>query len=227
MKIVVAVRCMNEQHNIERFLRGYSFADTIVVSDGGSTDASIEMLTNFSVTNVKLFHFDQYQEKEGYRFNPDNPHINFVLNKAKELDPDWIIYDDMDDVPNYALRNDARKILEECTQPQINAFRLYFWNDDQYFPDMNKNFDPAYKSLWAWKPKEIDIHANEAEWHGTIVGTTANNLGLDLPYCLLHKSWNEQTIDEKVKKYNLFGIQTGRPHSFAGSPVPLPEYAHE
>lgn len=227
MKIVVAVRCMNEQHNIERFLNGYSFADTIVVSDGGSTDASVEMLTNFSVTNVKLFHFDQVQEKEGYRFNPDNPHINFVLNKAKELDPDWIIYDDMDDVPNFALRENARKIFEECTQPQINAFRLYFWNDDQFFPDMNKNFDPAYKSLWAWKPKEIDIHADEGQWHGTIVGTTANNLGLDLPYCLLHKSWNEQTIDEKVKKYNLFGIQTGRPHSFAGSPTTLPEYAHE
>lgn len=218
---------MNEQHNIERFLRGYSFADTIVVSDGGSTDASVEMLTNFSVTNVKLFHFDQVQEKEGYRFNPDNPHINFVLNKAKELDPDWIIYDDMDDVPNYALRNDARKILEECTQPQINAFRLYMWGTENYFPLMNGNFDANYRSLWAWKPKEINIYADESQWHGTILGTTGMNYGIDPPMCLLHKSWSPDTIDEKVKKYNLFGIQTGHPFGFAGEVKPLPEWARE
>lgn len=225
MKIVVAVRTMNEAHNVERFVRGYDFADLIVVSDGGSTDDTVSMLEKYP--KVEVHHFDQIQEKGGYRFNPDNPHINFVLNKAKEHNPDWLIYDDFDDVPNYLLRNDARKIFEECQQVQINAFRLYMWNSDQFFPDMNKNFDPAYRSLWAWKPKEIDIHADEGQWHGTIVGTTGMNLGLDIPYCLLHKSWDERTIDEKVKKYTTFDIAMGHPFGFAGNPVPLPEYAHE
>ena len=44
MKIVVAARCYNNEKHIERFLHGYSFADRIVVSDGGSTDNSIQLL---------------------------------------------------------------------------------------------------------------------------------------------------------------------------------------
>lgn len=224
-KIVVAVRCRNEIKNIPAFMRGYDFADQVIVSDGGSTDGSIELLKSYD--EVSLFHFDQYQEKEGVRFNPDNPHINFVLDKAKELEPDWLIFDDMDDWPNHLLREQARGILEHCDKPQVNAFRLYCWNDDKYFPKMSGDFAPEYKSLWAFQPREIDIHADLGQWHGTIVGTTPNNLGLDLPLCLLHKSWDERTIEQKIKRYKLFGIEMGHPFSFAGSPTALPEWAHE
>lgn len=225
MNIVVAVRCLNEIDNIERFVRGYDFADTIVVSDGGSTDGSVEFLCQWP--KVQVFHYDQFLEREGVRFNPDNPHINFVLNKAKEFDPDWLIFDDIDDVPNYLLREQAKDILEKCQQPQVNAFRLYLWNETMYFPQMSGKFADVFKSLWAWKPKEIDIHADESTWHGTIVGTTPNNLGLDIPLCLLHKSWDERTIEQKIKRYKLFDIAFGHPMSFAGEAIPLPDYAHE
>lgn len=225
MNIVVAVRCLNEERNIERFMRGYDFADTIVLSDGGSADNSVSMLEQYP--KVILHHFDQLEEKDGVRFNPDNPHINFVLDKAKELDPDWLIFDDMDDWPNYLLREQARDILEHCDQPQVNAFRLYCWNETQYFPQMNGHFDNAYKSLWAWKPREIDIHADPMMTHGTIVGATGYNLGLDLPLCLLHKSWDEQTIDAKMKRYAAMGIDFTHPLQFAGTPTELPEWAVE
>lgn len=216
---------MNESANIERFMRGYDFADQIVISDGGSTDNSVELLAQYP--KVTVVHFDQYEEKNGIRFNPDNPHINFVLNKAKELEPSWLIFDDMDCVPNHFLQEQARKTLFDCYLPEIDAFRLYLWNDNQYFPDMNKNFSPAYRSLWAWRPADIDIHADENQWHGTIVGATGYNLGLDIPLCLLHKSWNENTIDAKIVKYKLFGIDMEHPFQFAGNPTELPEWAHE
>lgn len=206
-------------------MRGYDFADTIVVSDGGSTDDTVSLLEKYP--KVELHHFDQYEEKEGYRFNPDNPHINFVLDKAKEHNPDWLIFDDFDCVPNIALREGARDVFEHCTLAQINVFRLYMWNSDMFFPQMNSGFDPNYKSLWAWKPAEIGIRADNEVWHGTIIGTTGNNLGLDLPLCLLHKSWSDATVQEKIKKYKLFGIDFGHPYGFAGTPVPLPEYARE
>jgi glycosyltransferase involved in cell wall biosynthesis len=225
MKIVVAVRCYNEEKNIERFMRGYSFADAIVVSDGGSTDSSVEMLKTYP--KVRLIHFEHYEVNKGLRWNPDNPHINFVLNEAKSLEPDWLIFDDMDDVPNRLLREQARTILETCGKIQVNAFRLYMWGDDQFFLQMSKNFHPDYRSLWAWKPKLIDIRADEALRHGTLIGIAPDYHGLDRPLCLLHKSWHPDTIEEKMKVYNTFGIQMEHPLKFAGDPQLLPEYAHE
>lgn len=225
MKIVVAVRCYNESKNVERLIKGYGFADEILVSDGGSSDDSLEKLGKYP--KVKIIHFSQYEEKNGLRWNPDNPHINFLLDEAKRSDPDWIIYDDFDDVPNYLLRENARDILEKCDKPQVNAFRLYMWGNAQYFPYMNRDFDPAYRSLWAWKPREINIRADENARHGTIAGITNNFLPIELPMCLLHKSWHPDTVNEKIEKYRMFGIDMGHPLKENGSPVELPEWARE
>src|SRR5688572_20833692 len=207
MKIVVAVRCYNEAHNVERFLKGYSFADQIVISDGGSDDGTVEMLQGRD--KVTLLHFDQYEEHNGFRWNPDHPHMNFVLDYAKSLNPDWLIFDDFDCVPNADLRKDARGILELYTESknvwQVNVFRLYLWGDDQYFPAMNNYFDPNYTSLWAWRPDKQNIYADPSVRHGTLLGLSYN-YKLDTPHCLLHKSWNPETIDQKINKYNSVGL---------------------
>ena len=78
-------------------MRGYDFADEIVVSDGGSTDGSIEMLEKYP--KVKLFHYENYEIVNGERWNPDNMHINFLIKKVKEFHPDWVEYDDVDELP--------------------------------------------------------------------------------------------------------------------------------
>lgn len=227
MKIVVAVRCYNEEKNIERFLLGYHFADTIVVSDGGSTDGSLELLKRHP--RVKLVHFSQQETVNGQTWNPDAPHINFVLDEAKRLDPDWLILDDMDDIPNWGLSEFAR-LLFSTAHPrhvQINAFRLYMWGEKEYFPYMNRNFDAAYTSLWAWKPKELDIRADPNVRHGTLLGLHPDPLKLDTPFCLLHKSWSPETVQAKIDRYNALGLPMQHPFEFAGKPEPLPEWAHE
>lgn len=225
MKIVVAVRCRNEIKNIARFMRGYDFADEIIVSDGGSTDGSVGLLKTFP--KVKLLHFDQEETVYGQTWNPDAPHTNFVLDAAKALDPDWLIFDDMDDVPNFKLRETARKILEYCPHEQVNAFRLYMWGEKEYFPYMNRDFDPAYTSLWAWQPNKINIHADSTVRHLTISGMSESPYKLDTPFCLLHKSWSAETVHAKMDKYNALGLPMIHPFSFAGYPQPLPEWAHE
>ena len=66
VKIITAVRCMNEIEHISRFMDGYDFSDVIVVSDGGSTDGSVEELQKYP--KVILHHYDKFIERDGVRF---------------------------------------------------------------------------------------------------------------------------------------------------------------
>lgn len=225
MNIVVAVRCLNELHNIPRFMRGYDFADTIVVSDGGSTDGSVELLHTYP--KVRLFHFTGGETVNGYFWNTDAPHMNFVLDAAKSFNPDWLLFDDLDDVPNYILRGSARVILEGCHYYQVNAFRLYMWGDDSYFPKMSGDFNPDYTSIWAWRPDKVKIHADKNERHGTLRGLSDSVMKIIPPSCLLHKSWHPDTIEKKMDRYNAIGLPMFNPLEFAGNLEKLPEWAHE
>lgn len=226
MRIVVAVRCYNESRHIDRFMQGYDFADAIVVSDGGSEDDSVSKLKQYS--KVKLFHFTERETRHGYTWNPDAPHMNFVLEKAKELEPDWLIFDDMDCIPNQALRNHARLIIGTAVGYQLNVFRLYLWGDTgKFFPQMNDNFNPKYTSLWAWRPDKVNIYADLSVRHGTLKGLHENPQNVDLPMSLLHKSWYPETINEKVLRYNKLGLPMKHPLEFAGELAPLPDWAKE
>lgn len=223
MKIVVAARCRNEIQHIDRFLDRYDFADAIVVSDGGSTDGSIQRL--WSEKKVWLHHFDEQETVGGETWNPDHSHINFVIERAKAWFPDWVIFDDLDSTPTLSLKHQARRLLGECDQLQVNAFRLYMWGEDKYFPYMNRHFSDGYTSLWAWRPKYLDIRADPNVRHGTLIGLSEEICHLDIPYCLLHRSWHPDTIDKKIARYNALGLPMEHPLNFAGQPETLPEWA--
>jgi hypothetical protein len=178
-----------------------------------------------------LLNFDGRETVNGVTWNPDAPHMNFVLDYAKSLEPTFLIFDDMDCVPTKSLREAARDMFQEVYELQdyqINAFRLYMWGDKQYFPYLNRDFDDNYTSLWAWQPSKLDIHADESIRHGTLVGLTEENLfKLKIPYSLLHKSYGPETIDAKLERYNALGLTMYHPLQTNGELRDLPEWAVE
>lgn len=229
MSIVVVTRCLNEENNIIRFVIRYStFADKIIISDGGSTDSSLSKLQEYiDITRsdkIILKHFTEQEHIGAYSWNPDHSHINFVIDEGKKLKPDWLILDDMDDIPSIDLCRNAGRIFNETENKQINAFRLYMWGRNQYFPKMNNYFDPNYTSLWAWKPRNLDIHADPTVRHGTIVGIDDNPRKLEIPNVLLHYSWSPETIHAKLDKYNTIGLPMNHPFEFAGEHIDIPEW---
>lgn len=233
MNIVVATRCLNESENIYRFLKGYEFATHIVVSEGGSTDDSMSKLQDDD--RVHIVPFEEYETHNGHRWNPDNNHIQHCIDEALKYDPDWLILDDMDDVPNYLLRQEAAYLLSRCDKLQVNAYRLYLWGDGYFFPDMNGGLQAdgllhdAYRSVWAWQPKKIKIGTDKSVKHGTLIGLAQDGdiEKIHLPFCLLHKSWHPDTIQAKLDRYNSIGLPMHHPLSFAGKPERLPSWAVE
>lgn len=228
MNIVVVTRCLNGKEYIDRFAKGYSFAEKIIVSDGGSTDGSLDAFKKHP--KIQVVNFEVQKIINGYIWNPDNLHIQHAIDEGLKCDPDWLILDDLDDVPNQQLNIHARTILRFCKHPQVNAFRLYMWGDDFYFPKMNNYFDENYTSIWAWNPRYVTIETDKSKEHGTLTGIQSVNSQLLPPYCLLHKSWHPDTIQAKVDRYNSIGLPMNHPleHPEAyGLPEPLPEWAVE
>ncbi len=241
--IVAMVRTLNEEQNIGAFLMSYRvIADKVLVADGGSEDRTLMIASAYP--NVEVRHFEGRTElKKGHWRNNDSDHINFLIEWAKEYDPEWMILDDCDSRPNYKLRNYGREILNVTKANVVMTCRIYLWGADQYFPHM-MHLKPVNKynymtSLWAWKP-ETDLWTRDDDFpHYTLMigDKVAGDLHLstsvrDLmpPYGLVHYTWaSESATEEKIKTHIASGSIPGHKHplAFAGPLEPLPGWGYE
>jgi Glycosyl transferase family 2 len=240
MKVIVIVRTRNEQHHIDEFCKSYWWADEIIVADGGSTDGTIALARTYR--NVKMTFFHEVVDlKDGYKFNPEGKHINFLIRAATKDKADWIIFDDCDCYPNNLVKRDGRKLLESCKNNFVAITRLYLWGEDKHFPRLAQpkehDFDiPKYvPSLWAWKA-DLGMVASEEQLihctfqiNGIDQDFKTNVLNLMPPYCLLHKFANPELTERKLHMYRDSGLVSEMIHplEFGGPLEDLPEWAHE
>jgi hypothetical protein len=217
VKIVVAVRTRNEESNIERFCWSYRDADAILVADGGSTDSTIRLANNFSNVIVRPFE-ELTQMSNGHVRNNDSDHTNFLMRWAREEQADFVLNDDCDSVPNYLLRNDYRRIIEETEANYLLAVRLYLWGTDAHFPNMAKpgaDHNSWETSLWGWRgnqelstvnvPPAFTFRIGDMDVHD--FRNDAKTQEIFPPYCLLHHSWkNDEQVEQKLAVYRESGL---------------------
>ena len=225
--IIVIVRTLNEELNAEAFCSSYLWADKVLIADGGSSDKTLQIASQFS--NVEVRNFPITQEISGKVFNPQGLHVNYLIDWAKnECAADWIIFDDCDCVPNIHLKNQGRAFIQAAHISNFTAvflYRLYLWGHDKYFPQLNA----LGQSLWAWRA-DINIRASErnaASMTVMNIPPSEERLNLENPYCLLHYSWpSEAIVKQKLDLYRVIqNRETEHPLTFAGTPAELPEYA--
>lgn len=225
MRIITICRTKNEAKNIERFCHSYSqFSDLILIADGGSTDNTKQLAEQFDKVRIK-----DYEDRvtiNNRTFNPENAHINFLIDWAKDEQADWIFIDDCDSVPNYLLRRDIKSHLYLTGKAQISAFHVYLWDDgNMWFPDMNNNGHPDWTHVWAWQPHLLNIKGDTTRLFVHLENTARDKDKLieAFPNCLLHYSWNQDTIKKKVENYNIIGLPMIEPMiaEAYGQPKPI------
>lgn len=228
MKIVVIVRTLDEEFNIERFCQCYAQADKILIADGGSVDRTLEIAAQFC--NVKIRHFHRRTAyPDGVFFNPEAMHVNYLIDWAiQDEQPDWLILDDVDCIPSAALYAAMTNILGNRGNA-VCAFRLHILGESEYFPLMSL---PG-QSLWAWRPDELPaIRADDSllETQLGLVGVppkeTKGRQDLYPPYVLLHYfAPTPAAHAHKLARYAARGTpQTPFKHSEYWPPQPLPTW---
>jgi hypothetical protein len=231
MNIVVILRTRDEEQNIARFCTAYRWADKILIADGGSTDRTKEIALTFP--NVVVQDYTVRKEmKNGLWRNPEAEHFTFLVEWAKSHNPDWIVQDDCDCVPNKYLQVDARNLLETTPHAQAYVLRLYLWRDGLCFINTSQ---PTVRgvwetSMWAWKPNEVDMKFTNSTnaFEFTPLVEEASRLNVLPPYCDLHYTWSdEDAMRAKLDFYEKSGQIPGirHPLEWAGEPVPSPDWA--
>ena len=213
-RIFVLLRTRDEERDIQRFCEKLPPENVykIIVSDGYSTDRTVEIAKTFPHTRFYPF-YETVNGKNGLWRQPEGRHLNFMVECAKEegaTDEDWLVLDDCDSYPTEAFVRDYRKIFDEADQKGmlgIGAYHLYLWMRDQYFPKANLPGD----ILYAWKVKCGVYWDNKVEW-GVVPYSQPpkeKQLHVTNPYALIHDFTQTPEISEaKGQFYKNCGMMT-------------------
>lgn len=220
MKIVSTCRTYNNAAIIGRFCEAYQdIADVILIADGGSTDATVEVALRYPKVEVIEFP-ERIEVQGGYSINPQGKHVNFLIREALARGATWITFDDSDCVPNFLLQwqgKDRIAMAELREQPAVYLRRVYFWGEDEVFPNLHK----PNTSIWAWR-FDAGVRADEVDpihLHMILGDLRLYASHLEFPFCLLHYSWpSPEEAKVKVKWYRESGVQptAAHPSDFAG-----------
>jgi glycosyltransferase involved in cell wall biosynthesis len=222
MKITVCIRARNEEKIIARCMKAYSWADTILVADGGSTDNTKGIAAMFPNVEIRDFTERVYGENDIWR-NPEGRHLNFLYDWAREIGSDWIITDECDSLPTHAFQLEARNIFQKALDEDKQGaliHRVYLWADDFYFPSLSESIK---KWTFAWRGS-CAMHARNSEEWGVIwddIPPESQCVYIQPPMALLHNFCPDlETVERKLAFYQKNGMMDFVSHPLdMGSPL--------
>ena len=178
-KVSAIIICMNEEARIRRCLESVHWADEIVVVDSGSTDRTVEIVSEYT-SNI-------FENSDWKGFGPQK---KLAESKASN---DWVFSIDADEVVDDELRQEMERVLKTANEKSV------------YRVNRLTNF--CNKLIWhsGWYPDRIvrlynkkHFHFNDAYVHESVdcEGATIN----DLKGHLLHYTF--QSLESYIDKRN-------------------------
>lgn len=238
MKIIATCRTLNEEKHIKDFCEAYQFADKILIADGGSEDNTVGIASHYYPKVEVRYYPVKVKLQDGTMRNPDGPHIQYLVDWATEIGGDWIVHQDTDQRPNFFLKQDARKIMEEMTQDFLQVTQIFLWGRDRYFRNLSFMGGQWAQGLWAWRLSSgLKILDNMPHYLFSLDGVksidinkSGRELNIQPPYCFMHFGWQtENETNEHVDYYRRTGLISNMEHplKFGGEPVPLEDWMFE
>lgn len=163
MKLSVIAPILNEETFLPFYLESVtSFADEILIVDGGSTDRSLELISGYQKkSNIRLFKILQSGMPYSDDWNESKVR-NFLVDQATG---DWIIALDADEILDDCFMKVYRELM---SQPDIIAYGfplICFWRDP-WTVRINAPGDERWSTNVhrMWK-KNTGIRFNELKHH--------------------------------------------------------------
>jgi glycosyltransferase involved in cell wall biosynthesis len=116
LSVVLITR--NEAHRIERTLRAVSFADSILVVDGGSTDGTRDVAERLGAKVILETEWKGYGHQK-----------NFAISRAEG---DWILVLDADEVVDEVLASEIRRVT--ASRGEVSGYsmlRVNFFGEER------------------------------------------------------------------------------------------------
>lgn len=227
MKVIVTARTRNEEKRIERYVMSYQWADKILVADGGSEDDTVSICKGLPNTEVRMFEKRVPSDDGKVWRNPHGEHINFLIEWAEEEGADWIIFDDVDCIPNYALKTEGRFLFKTAEADYLLANRVYFYKEDKYFEKLTKPTGDWTPSLWAWRANK-EIRAKEEDGWEHYIDVHLEGLegqAILPPFCLLHYFYpDDEFMKKKLDFYRHMRKGILDPKEYGGELLPLEDW---
>jgi hypothetical protein len=208
------------------------------VADGGSEDDTIELASKYPKVKIRNYPV-KVACKNGILRNPDGPHIQFLVDWAREEGADWIVHQDCDQRPNKLLKEGIRDILAISNKDFIMVTQIFVWGKDTYFPALSGGLHHWMQGLWAWRMnagiKIIDKMPHYEFGFSEDRPINFNNIPdrcqkILPPYCFLHFGWEtEEKTKAHVKYYRESGLipNMAYPTNFGGETQLLEDWMVE
>lgn len=203
VKIIGFVKCYNEAKNgrlSDCLTHLKTFCDDIVFLDNSSTDNSLEIAKQFTSNIISLPN----------EFTKEMEHKQKLLEKALELDPDWIVWLDPDEVLGIDETSDEiQRLCQYGDKKGIDAFvfRSYnLWRSlDKYRVDSNF-YGGSFTKLWK-NTGNLSFDIKEGLHHRHYPNSLVTLRYVNIK--MIHFGFSsKEYIDEKYEMYKKHG-QTG------------------
>jgi glycosyltransferase involved in cell wall biosynthesis len=193
-KLIILIPIKNGMKHIHRFLENSEkYTNSILFLDDGSTDGTYEFLQiiceddSYKYIGVKKSNRDYWDPGH-------NSYDLYEFIKEKELNPEWVLYMDVDETIHETYRMES--LLNTGLPDRMYSFYRFSMASETHYRPGGLNIHRLFKYNPTYEIHERGLHTQQ--WPIQIPRDKFVQSGISI----LH--WNSITFDDRLERYKKF-----------------------